>query len=167
MERRVHELLEALHKLQFSDPDSLLNELRHHVLSPTLKKAEEAFCSSKLLNSEVSLLKFVRVHRTSADRLLWKAMTVCLQLLSEYIKVKAEALRDYVPDIRDLCLQLFASSTKSSMVKDAALKPLIKLLEAFGPASLLAMFNPQELFAVLLDSKLRFEEKTMGSNCNI
>lgn len=70
MERRVEELLQALHSLSFTDADSILGELRSLVLTPNLTPAQIAFCSSKLLNSDISLLNFLKNHREDSDRLI-------------------------------------------------------------------------------------------------
>lgn len=163
MEKRVQELLETLSSLQFTDPDSILAELRLLVLSPALPTASVAFCSSKLLNSEVSLTAFIKEHRGDAERVIWKAVAGALDLLSGYIKARAEAVADYIQDIRELCLLLLAASTKSSMVKEAGLRPLINIMDSYFAEGVKEKLNPRELFGVLLDNKLKFEEKAMGS----
>lgn len=61
-------------------------------------------------------------------------------------------------------MQLLATSTKSSMVKEAGIRALIKVLETFFPASIKDKIQPIELMEVLLDNKLRNEERAMGSN---
>lgn len=163
MEKRVQELLETLTSLQFTDPDSILAELKLLVLSPALPPASVAFCSSKLLNSEVSLISFIKEHRGDSERVIWKAVAGALDLLSAYIKARAEAVADYVLNIRELCLQLLAASTKSSMVKEAGLRPLINIMDSYFAEGVKEKLNPRELFGVLLDNKLKFEEKAMGS----
>ena len=163
MERRVEELLVTLHSLAFTDAESIISEIRAIVLSPNIASAQMAFFSSKLLNSEVSLLQFIKNNRLDNDRLIWKTMSNALELVSDYIRERALNIGEYVIEIKEVCLQLMAPSTKSSLVKEAALRPLIKLLEVFTPAKLKQFLDPNELFSVLLDNKLKFEERTMGS----
>lgn len=163
MERRVEELLNTLHSLTFTDPESIIDEIRAIVLSPNLSEPSIAFFSSKLLNSEVSLLQFILKNRTDSDRLIWKTMSNTLSLVSDYIRERGTHINNYVIEIKEVCLQLMASSTKSSLVKEAALRPLIKLIEVFSPDKLKLIINPTELFIVLLDNKLKYEERTMGS----
>ena len=163
MEKRVQELLETVTSLQFTDPDSILAELRLLVLAPNLTPAAVSFCSSKLLNSEVSLTAFIKEHRTDSDRLMWKSVAGALDLVSAYIKSRADAVSDYILDIREMCLQLLAASTKSSMVKEAGLRPLINIMEAFFAEGVKEKLNPRELFTVLLENKIKFEERAMGS----
>ena len=88
-------------------------------------------------------------------------MSNALDLVSDYIKERG--IGEYTIEIKEVCMQLMASSTKSNLVKEAALRPLIKLLEVFAPAKLKQYINPCELFFVLLDNKLKYEERTMGS----
>jgi hypothetical protein len=164
MERRVEELLKLLHSLAFTDSDSIVNEIRQIVLSPSISMPSMSFFSSKLLNSEVSLLQFILKNRTESDRLLWKTMSNTLTLVSDYIQERGARIAEYAVEIKDTCLQLMASSTKSSMVKEAALGPLIRLLEVFSPGKLKEILDPRELFKILLDHKLRYEERTLGSN---
>ncbi|OMJ94285.1 hypothetical protein SteCoe_2629 [Stentor coeruleus] len=163
MERRVEELLNTLHSLTFTDPESIIDEIRAIVLSPNLSMPSMAFFSSKLLNSEVSLLQFILKNRTDSDRLIWKTMSNALSLVSDYIRERGNRINEYVIEIKEVCLQLMASSTKSSLVKEAALRPLIKLIEVFSPNKLKLIIDPTELFIVLLESKLKYEERTMGS----
>ncbi|CAG9330104.1 unnamed protein product [Blepharisma stoltei] len=163
MERRVEELLRALHALSFTDADSILGELRSLVLNPNLSSAQVAFCSSKLLNSDISLLNFIKTHREEPDRLIWKTMSNSLDLVSDYIKTRSNTINEYIPEIKEVCIQLMAKSTKSSMVKEAALRPLIKLLETFVATKLKDILDPEGMIAILLDNKLKTEEKTMGS----
>jgi hypothetical protein len=163
MESRVQELLENITSLKFTDPESILTELRGLVLSHDLSPASISFCSSKLLNSEVSLTAFIKDHRCDSDRVMWKSVAGALDLLSAYIKIRAEAVADYILDIREMCLQVLAASTKSSLVKEAGLRPLINIMDSFFPAGVKEKLNPRELFGVLLDNKIKFEEKSMGS----
>ena len=163
MERRVDELLNALHSLAFTDSESIIAELKNLVLRPSLSATQIAFCSTKLLNSDVSLLNFISKFRTHQDRLIWKTISNALNLVSEYVKVRSSYMGEYLHDIKETCMQLLAPSTRSNMVKEAALRPLIKLLEDFNPSRLKSTLEPENLFGVLLDNKIRFEEKTMGS----
>lgn len=163
MERRVEELLKTLHSLAFTDSDSIINEIRQLVLSPNTSAPSVAFFSSKLLNSEVSLLQFILKNRTESDRLIWKTTSNALTLVSDYIRERGTRITEYAIEIKDTCLQLMASSTKSSMVKEAALRPLTRMLEVFSPIRLKEILNPGELFRILLDNKLKFEERTLGS----
>ena len=159
----MEELLKLLHSLAFTDSDSIINEIRQIVLSPNVSVPSMSFFSSKLLNSEVSLLQFILNNRTESDRLLWKTMSNTLTLVSDYIQERGTRIAEYVIEIKETCLQLMASSTKSSMVKEAALRPLIRLLEVFSPNKLKEFLDPRELFKILLDHKLRHEERTLGS----
>ena len=165
MGRRVEELLNTLHSLQFSDAETVLNELRSLVLSNRLSPAQIAFCSTKLLNSEISLLELIKKFKQEQDRLIWKTVTNALVLVSEYITYRSFAVAKYMQDIKDTCMSLMATSTKSSMVKEAALKPLIKLIEVFKPAQIQDVLNPTELVKILLDGKIKLEEKKLGSTC--
>lgn len=165
MERRVEELLNTLHSLQFSDAESVLNELRSLVLSNRLSPAQIAFCSTKLLNSEISLLELIKKFRQEKDRLIWKTVTNALHLLSDYITYRSFSIPKYMQDIKETCMSLMATSTKSSMVKEAALKPLIKLIETFKPSQIQSILNPSEMVHILLDSKIKVEEKKLGSTC--
>lgn len=163
MERRVEELLKTLHCLAFTDAESIIGEIRAIVLSPSATSAQIAFFSSKLLNSEVSLLEFIKKNRVESDRLIWKTTSNALDLVSDYIRERGVGIEEYIIEIKEICLQLMASSTKSSIVKEAALRPLIKMIEVFTPAKIKHSLDPCQLFSVLLDNKLRFEERTMGS----
>src|SRR5574343_597883 len=96
MERRVEELLKLLHSLAFTDSDSIINEIRQIVLSPNVSVPSMSFFSSKLLNSEVSLLQFILNNRTESDRLLWKTMSNTLSLVSDYIQERGTRIAEYV-----------------------------------------------------------------------
>jgi hypothetical protein len=70
MERRVEELLITLHSLAFTDSESIVDEIRNIVLNSVASSAQIAFFSSKLLNSEVSLLQFIKNNRLESDKLI-------------------------------------------------------------------------------------------------
>lgn len=90
-------------------------------------------------------------------------MSNSLELVSDYIKIRSNNISEYLLEIKENCIQLMAKSTKSSMVKEAGLRPLIKLLETFNATKLAGVIDPNGLVEILLDNKLKFEEKTMGS----
>lgn len=163
MERRVEELLNALSAGAFTDPESILAELRALVLGARLSPTQIAFCSSKLLNSEVSLIAFLKDNKDQTDKLIWKTMSNVLNLLSEYIKARAWGMAEYLHTIKDTCIALMASSTKSSMVQEAALSPLIKFLENFPVARIRDTLDPEQLFSIILDNKLKYEERRIGA----
>lgn len=61
-------------------------------------------------------------------------------------------------------MDLLATSTRSSMVKEAALRPVVRLVEEFPPEFLYEILEPEEMMQILLENKLRLEERTMGSS---
>ena len=94
-------------------------------------------------------------------------MANALELVSDYIKARGYALGDYLKDIRELSLELLATSTRSNMVRDAALRPLIRLLEEYSTEYLQDILDPVGLVEVLLEQKLKFEERKLGATRKI
>lgn len=68
MEQKLDELLHNLHRYLFADAEQIITELRHYILDRSHQEAElgkssltsAAFISSKIFNSQESLLQFLR-----------------------------------------------------------------------------------------------------------
>ena len=59
MESKVEEILKQLHKHLFADSQQIIVELKHYIHDVEHGEADLAFISSKIFNSEYSLLDFL------------------------------------------------------------------------------------------------------------
>ena len=99
MEARLEELLEQLHKLMFGDSDQIIKEISKITLAQDLTVPQLAFCSSKLLNSNVSLFAFLKKFGQDKDKLLTSLKKRICEFVEDYIKDKYAHVVDYLPQI--------------------------------------------------------------------
>ncbi len=77
------------------------------------------------------------------------------ELLVDFLKLRPREISGYLPSIKDTCLLSFRSD-QNSLVKEASLQLLIKLVESFPPKEIEVTVKPRDLMIILLDEiKLR------------
>jgi hypothetical protein len=77
------------------------------------------------------------------------------ELLVDFLKIRPREVSGYLPSIKDTCLLSFRSD-QNSLVKEASLQLLIKLVETFPSMEIEAAVRPRDLMVLLLDEiKLR------------
>ena len=99
METRLEELLEQMHKLMFGDADQIVKEIAKITLDQELTVPQLAFCSSKLLNSSVSLFAFLKKYSQDKDKLLTSTKKRICEFVQDYMKDKFAHVVDYLPHI--------------------------------------------------------------------
>ena len=116
MEHKLDELLKQLHRYLFADSEQVIVELRHYMLDRSLKEADlgkycpvkisclvvtivcafVAFVSSKIFNSEESLLQFLRTSISQNERILGTVKKRIYELIIEYIKLRKHEASHYL-----------------------------------------------------------------------
>ena len=77
------------------------------------------------------------------------------ELLVDFMKLRPRELSSYLPQIKDTCLLSFVSD-QNSLVKEASLQLLIKIIETFPAGEIESIVRPQDLLVKMLDEiKLR------------
>jgi len=99
MEARLEELLEQLQSLMISDADQIMKEISKITLEQELTVPQLAFCSSKLLNSGVSLFAFLKKYSQDKDKLLSSLKKKICEFIRDYLKEKSAHIVDYLPHI--------------------------------------------------------------------
>lgn len=116
-----------------------------------------AFISSKIFNSKESFLEFLRQNAQMNDKLLSSVKKKLYELLVDFLKLRPREVSGYLPAIRDTCLLSFRSD-HNSLVKEASVQLLIKLIETFESTQreIEGVIKPRDLMVMLLDEiKLR------------
>ncbi len=117
MEARLEELLEQMHNLMFADADQIIKEISKITLDQQLTVPQLAFCSSKLLNSAVSLFAFLKKYSQDKDKLLTTIKKKICEFVQDYLKDKYTHIVDYLPHIyvRSRLCHFFDSAGGSSI----------------------------------------------------
>lgn len=77
------------------------------------------------------------------------------ELLVDFLKLRPREISGYLQQIKDTCLLSFRSD-QNSLVKEASLQLLIKLVESFPAKEIEGTVKPKDLMIILLDEiKLR------------
>ncbi|CDW71353.1 dna-dependent protein kinase catalytic subunit [Stylonychia lemnae] len=161
MEQKIDELLRQLHKFLFADSEQVVNELRIYILDESLKEADLAFISSKIFNSNSSLLEFLRENSLHNDKLISSVKKKVYELIIDYLKLRSQEATPYLKLLKDTCLRSFRSD-HNSLVKESSLQLLIKIIETFNSKEIEEMIRPNDMMVMLLDEiKLRKPSATV------
>ena len=110
-----------------------------------------AYVSSKIFNSEVSLLEFLRKDLVENDKLVTGIKKRIFELLIAFVEANPEQVVPYLAKIKDTCMRSFLSD-KNALVRDEALKLVIKIVRDFKPEDAEAILKPAELMQRLCGS---------------
>ena len=114
-----------------------------------------AFISSKIFNSKESLLEFLRKNSQLNERLLSTMKKRIYELIIDYMKLRKQEVSHYVQQVKDTCMLSFISDP-NSLVKEASLQVLIKIIETFNSKEIEEIIRPKKMMTDLLDEiKLR------------
>jgi len=103
METTLEQILERLSTSSTNDPEQEINELNQILFARTSTEAEISFCSAKLLNSNISLLRYLRKNSQVKDKQASFLKKKICELLEDFIKKKAQHLTEYLSDIYVMC----------------------------------------------------------------
>lgn len=87
--------------------------------------------SSKIFNSDESLLEFLRQNSQLNERILSTIKKRIYELIIDYMKLRRQEVSHYLKQIKDTCMASFVGDP-NSLVKEAALQVLIKIIESFN-----------------------------------
>jgi len=77
------------------------------------------------------------------------------ELIIDYMKLRRQEVSNYLKQIKDSCMLSFIGDP-NSLVKEAALQVLVKVIESFNKKEIEVIVKPEELMIKLLDElKLR------------
>jgi hypothetical protein len=97
----------------------------------------------------------LRENAQKNDKLLASVKKKLYELLVDFLKLRPREISGYLPQIKDTCLLSFRSD-QNSLVKEASLQMLIKIVESFPAKELESIVKPKDLMIILLDEiKLR------------
>jgi hypothetical protein len=136
-------------------------ELRHYILDRSLREADLAFVSSKIFDSEESLLKFLRTSCQQTERILGTVKKRLYELIVDYMKLRRQEISHYLQRVKDTCMVSFVGD-QNSLVKEAALQVLIKIIEIYNADEIEKIISPNKMLQTLLDEiKLRRPSATV------
>ena len=77
------------------------------------------------------------------------------ELIIDYMKLRKQEVSHYVQQVKDTCMLSFISDP-NSLVKEASLQVLIKIIETFNSKEIEEIIRPKKMMTDLLDEiKLR------------
>lgn len=103
-----------------------------------------AYVSSKIFNSEVSLLEFLRKDLVENDKLVTGIKKRIFELLIAFVDANPGQVVPYLSQVKDTCMRSFLSD-RNALVRDEALKLVIKIIRDFKAEDAEAVLNPPVL----------------------
>ena len=101
------------------------------------------------------MLEFLRNNVSENDKLIAGIKKRLYELIGEYMERRSDQVATYLPAIKDTCIRTFTGDP-NSLVKEAALHLLLRIIEQYHIVSLNKIIEPAELVNRLLDEiKLR------------
>ena len=95
------------------------------------------------------------------ERILGTVKKRLYELIIDYIKLRKQEASHYLQQIKDTCMVSFVGDP-NSLVKEASLQVLIKIIESFNAEEIEPVILPARLIATLLDEiKLRRPSATV------
>lgn len=170
MESKVDEILKQLHRHLFADSQQIIVELKHYLHDYGHSEADlgknylgifaspfansfvsiVAFISSKIFNSQESLLEFLNKNLLENDKLVAGIKKRVFELIIEFIDAHEEQVVSYLAQVKETCMRSFLSD-KNSLVKEAALQLVIKIIANYKREDAEDILKPSELIQRLLN----------------
>lgn len=146
----LEDILNKIHLKNFSDPKQISEELGRLIIRDFLTQDQFAYCSSKIFNSELNLFAFLNDNASEKDKHITNLRKEVLDIICDYIQIAKYHLVNYLAFIRDSTLAIFKKDS-SLVVKEAALKIIVKLLQSFEPQVLAPVIQVEALAHMMLD----------------
>lgn len=146
----LEEILTKIHLKNFSDPKQISEELGRLIIRDYLTQEQFAYCSSKIFNSELNLFAFLNDNASEKDKHITNLRKEVLDIICDYIQVAKYHLVNYLLFIRDSTLGIFKKDA-SVVVKEAALKVIVKLLQSYEADVLAPVIKETVLAGMMLD----------------
>ncbi|KAI8906218.1 hypothetical protein DFJ77DRAFT_504568 [Powellomyces hirtus] len=125
-----------------------------------LRRRDTALATALLFDSEIGLLRFIRVTRGAKEQDDAKAI-LCL-VLAQFMLENPAAVRGYTRDIQSMCQSLF-DSAKSSKCKEASFAPLAVLLDPRTDATDQAQLDVGPMFTFYFQTYVKTQSKLTAS----
>jgi hypothetical protein len=119
-----------------------------------------SYCSSKIFDSELSLFDFLNINASNRNYEIADLRKEVLDIICDYVQVAKYHLINFIAFIRDSTLGIFKKDC-SEVVKEAALKVIVKLLQSFE-ADILAPIVKVETLAHMMLDEIKFLKPKPG-----
>lgn len=146
----LEEILNKIHMKNFSDPKQISEELGRLIIRDYLTQEQFAYCSSKIFNSELNLFAFLNDNASEKDKHITNLRKEVLDIICDYVQVAKYHLINYLAFIRDSTLGIFKKDS-SVVVKEAALKVIVKILQSYEAEVLSPVIKVEALAHMMLD----------------
>jgi hypothetical protein len=104
----------------FADSQQIIVELKHYIHDFEYGEADLAFISSKIFNSEYSLLDFLCKNLTENDKLVAGIKKRIFELIVGFVEAHPEVILPYIEQLRTSCMRSLISDS-NSLVKESAI----------------------------------------------
>jgi hypothetical protein len=146
----LEDLLNKIHRKNFSDPKQISEELGRLIIRDDLTQEQYAYTSSKIFNSDLNIFTFLNDNYFEKDKHITNLRKEVLDIVCDYIQVARNYLINYLGYIRDQSLMIFKKDI-SQVVKEAALKIVVKILQSYDRPILEPVIQVEGLAQLLLD----------------
>ena len=146
----LEDILNKIHKKNFSDPKQISEELGRLIIRDNLTPEQFAYTSSKIFNSDLSLFNFLNDNSFEKDKNITNLRKEVLEIMSDYLQVGRNYLINYLGFIRDQAFMIFKKDV-SQLVKECSLKLIVKILQNYDQNILAPVLQVDSLAQSLLD----------------